>query len=171
MKNTLAKGFTLIELLIVIAIIALLTGIIITNLSSSRAKSRDAQRVSDIAQIQLAIEQYFDRCGAYPATYSTNNASSECIGNPSANIKLGNYISQLPLDPSTNGNYDYAVNSATNPIDYVLHAKLETKNDALTDSLRSVTNPSTPSWFSSGSWACYNSASANAPYDYCVGPK
>jgi len=57
-KNT--KGFTLIELLVVIAIIGLLATLSVVALSSARVKSRDARRVSDIKQIQTALELYAD---------------------------------------------------------------------------------------------------------------
>jgi general secretion pathway protein G len=67
MKKILFKnGFTLIELLVVLAIIAILTAIVTTNFTTSKSKARDAKRVSDIAQIQLALEMVFDKCNAYP---------------------------------------------------------------------------------------------------------
>lgn len=60
------KGFTLIELLVVIAIIGILSSVVLASLNSARQKSRDARRISDINQIQLAMELYFDSCGQYP---------------------------------------------------------------------------------------------------------
>lgn len=51
-----------------IAIIAILTALIIVNIASSRAKARDAKRIPDIAQIQLALEQYFTKNGYYPTS-------------------------------------------------------------------------------------------------------
>src|SRR3990167_4452603 len=55
-----AKGFTLIELLVVIAIIGILSSIVLASLNSARQKGRDARRVSDIKQLQLALELYYD---------------------------------------------------------------------------------------------------------------
>ena len=60
------RGFTLIELLVVIAIIGILSSVVLASLNTARRKSRDAQRVSDIRQIQLALEFYFDSNGNYP---------------------------------------------------------------------------------------------------------
>ena len=61
------QGFTLIELLVVIAIIGILASIVLASLNSARVKSRDARRVADIKQMQLALELYFDANGSYPA--------------------------------------------------------------------------------------------------------
>ncbi len=59
------KGFTLIELLVVIAIIGLLASIVLVSLNSARAKARDARRLSDMHQILLALEMYYDDNGHY----------------------------------------------------------------------------------------------------------
>jgi general secretion pathway protein G len=60
------KGFTLIELLVVIAIIGLLSTMAVVALNSARAKSRDAKRVSDIKQVQAALEMYMNDESHYP---------------------------------------------------------------------------------------------------------
>lgn len=61
------KGFTLIELLVVIAIIGVLSTLSIVALNSARARSRDAKRISDVKQLQTALEMYYNDNGAYPA--------------------------------------------------------------------------------------------------------
>jgi len=176
MKNILkTRAFTLIELLVVIAIIVILTGIILPSLAGSKAKARDAQRVSDLAQLTLALELYFDRCGQYPTADTTtisgrslidSNTLTQSTGCPSATptITFGTYISQVPTPPAGASQataYDYDLPSSGTPNNYVLHAKLESTNPAVAKGLAA---------FPSGSWNDTVSCSNNAT-DYCVGPQ
>ena len=62
------RGFTLIELLVVIAIIGLLSSVVFASLNSARAKARDARRLSDLKQVQIALELYYDKYGNYPSS-------------------------------------------------------------------------------------------------------
>jgi len=87
------KGFTLIELLVVIAIIGILSSVVLASLNSARQKARDAKRISDIKQLQLALELYFDSNNAYPATLS---------------LLTSTFIAAVPLDPITAAEYQYA---------------------------------------------------------------
>lgn len=111
-KGKAINGFTLIELLVVIAIIGVLASIVLASLNNARKKSRDARRITDIKQIQLALELYFDGTGAnnYPA------ANANCVSGDENGLEVlktpGNYIPQIPRDPLstalTNGCYRYA---------------------------------------------------------------
>jgi prepilin-type N-terminal cleavage/methylation domain-containing protein len=65
------KGFTLIELLVVIAIIGLLASVVLLSLNSARARSRDARRVADIAQLRSALELYLNDNGTYPTALAS----------------------------------------------------------------------------------------------------
>lgn len=99
------KGFTLIELLVVIAIIGILSSIVLASLSSARAKGRDARRLSDIKQIQLALELYYDANSAFPpgttdVTTGKNKFDPTLLEGPG-------YISKVPTDPSTGASYLY----------------------------------------------------------------
>ena len=116
------RGFTLIELLVVIAIIGLLSTLAVVALNNARQKSRDAKRVSDIKQIQTALELYYNDANAYPATLAFGTGSI-AYGDPAVT-----YMSIVPSNPSprndgTCANVDYGysqVSSATYSISYCL---------------------------------------------------
>jgi prepilin-type N-terminal cleavage/methylation domain-containing protein len=61
------SGFTLIELLVVIGIIAVLIGILIPVVSRARESSRRTQCASQLRQIGLGLQKYFNDYGALPA--------------------------------------------------------------------------------------------------------
>jgi prepilin-type N-terminal cleavage/methylation domain-containing protein len=65
MKKT--KGFTLIELLVTVTIIGILSSIAVVGLTSVREKAQDTSRLSDIRELQLALEVYKSVNGTYPA--------------------------------------------------------------------------------------------------------
>lgn len=125
------KGFTLIELLVVIAIIGVLASIVLASLNNARKKSRDARRITDIKQIQLALELYFDGVGAsnYPTATATCDATTNARGLEV--LSTNNYIPQVPRDPQ-GGCYLYTSNSAAPRTTYHLGATIEdTVNPAL----------------------------------------
>ncbi len=66
------RGFTLIEMLVVIAIVGLLSSVVVIGLGGARKQGRDARRISDISQIQNALEIYYTANGEYP----TNDLTS-----------------------------------------------------------------------------------------------
>ena len=114
MKNVTRRGFTLIELLVVIAIIGILSSVVLASLNSARQKGRDARRIADIKQLQLALELYYDANASYPATLST----STMIDN--------GYIAAIPRDPTSGAAYAYyGLGSGTTCTSYHLMAQLE----------------------------------------------
>jgi type II secretory pathway pseudopilin PulG len=52
----------------VISIISLLSSIVLTTLNGARAKARDAVRDSDMNQIKLALDMYYNEYGCLPTT-------------------------------------------------------------------------------------------------------
>jgi len=63
-------GFTIIELLIVIAIIAILAGLVLNNFQGAQAKARDTQRVTDVNNIHTKLEEYYGDNNGYPNTFT-----------------------------------------------------------------------------------------------------
>lgn len=106
------SGFTLVELLIVIAIIGILSTLLMTNFIGVRQRARDAQRKSDVRQIQSALELYRADNGSYPAPVGSNGLSTTCP-TPQAFTNSGTtYMTQIPCDPLGttyyhSGNYFY----------------------------------------------------------------
>lgn len=66
MNKKYTGGFTLIELLVVISIIGILSSVILASLNSAREKARDTAILSDVKQMQLALELYNDKYQEYP---------------------------------------------------------------------------------------------------------
>lgn len=120
-----SRGFTLIELLVVIAIIGLLSSVVLASLNGARLKGRDARRLADLKQMQVALELYY--------------SSQSTPGYPAALSSLApTYIGAVPTDPGTGSAYPYAVNS-TNGY-YCIGATLESTVPSPADSCNGSAN-------------------------------
>jgi prepilin-type N-terminal cleavage/methylation domain-containing protein len=120
MTRNAKRGFTLIELLVVIAIIGILSSVVLASLNSARQKSRDARRLSDVKQMQLALELYYDANGSYPSAASSLAPT---------------YIATVPTDPQGGAAYSYAgLGSGATCTSYHLGATLEDTGHSALDS-------------------------------------
>lgn len=154
------KGFTLIELLVVIAIIGILSTLAVVALNNARQKARDAKRVSDIKQIQTALELYFGDQQGYPkqaaivlgagGTSCTGSTACTALDNSVAGFVNASaicsgvgctvYMGQVPASPQPNGNaYTYCSAAtaggacdATTGASYTLTFNLEGTTGGLT---------------------------------------
>lgn len=138
-------GFTLIELLIVITIIGVLTTFLTANFVGIRQRARDAQRKSDIRQIQAALELFRADNGRYPIRANTYriNSGTPCPTSEAFTYNNVTYMSKVPCDPLgssvyNSGNYYYYSDGTT----YTLAACLENANDNDANSTTSAPSPS-----------------------------
>lgn len=102
------KGFTLIELMVVVSIISILSAVLYANFSDARAQSRDKARMSELKQVQLALEMYkaqndtYPTQGCGPATSFAGPGPASASGFSSCanyiNSLVPDYITELPTD-------------------------------------------------------------------------
>lgn len=106
-EKSFKKGFTLIELLVVVAIIGILSSVVLASLNTARAKGRDAKRLSEIHQLQNALELYYNDNGYYPV-FCGGSSYSSIPGPGWSTLLSSSYIGSMPIDPSNAvGSYGY----------------------------------------------------------------
>ena len=67
-----ASGFTLVELLIVIAIIAILVGLLFPAFKGVQDQAKRTQTKNDLTQIVTAVNAFYTEYGRYPTTATTD---------------------------------------------------------------------------------------------------
>lgn len=120
------KGFTLLEILLVVGIIAILAGIVIIAINPSKtlATVRNAERKSDLKQIDNALYQYYIDNIKYPTSTESGlqeicNTGSipyphigiDCTGYLDLSILVPTYITAIPRDAlaSTSSSTGYVI--------------------------------------------------------------
>ncbi len=103
MSRTGERGFTLIEMMIVVAIIAILVGILVPNFMRARAQAQTAACEANLKEIATALEEYETDHEAYPDVTSLTDVTN-------SETNLGQYLRQTPIDPvAPTGFYQYQV--------------------------------------------------------------
>jgi type II secretion system protein G len=139
MKQMNKKGFTLIELLVVVAIIGLLSTLAVVALGNAREKARDARRLSDLKQLQTALELYYTDNTAYPTASGVTLGAGDyaCLGSGGwsavGSACSSPYMGQVPSDPLSSQNYVYT--SASSTSSYTVTATLETTMNGLSGNI------------------------------------
>ena len=122
-KSANLPGFTLIEMIVVLALVAIVIATLLYTLNplEQLRKSSDAKRKNDIAQVQRALELYYQDNGSYP----TSSTDFKIVNNSVA-VPWGNawqpYIAALPKDPLTSRTYVYYSPTTANGQTYYLYA-------------------------------------------------
>lgn len=138
------QGFTIIELLIVIAIIAILAGLVLNNFQGAQAKARDTQRVTDLNNIHSKLEEYHNENGAYPQTFTAASfpgIDAQSLIDPRGNsVVIGAAVADATAAataaaPTATNNYAYVAyptGCVTDCTGYVLEAYIERPNPPTT---------------------------------------
>jgi len=112
-KRSLLSGFTLLEMLLVVAIIAVLAGIVVVAINPGKqlATVRNTERTFNLSEIHKAMQQYFIDHYTYPAATPTtlteicntgSNSTStgiDCTGLIDLSPLVPTYLTSIPVDP------------------------------------------------------------------------
>ena len=75
MKDRNAKAFTLLELMVVIAIVAVLAGLMFPAVQSVLERAKKVQAKNDLTQIVTAVNAFYTEYGRYPTTVKSGDAT------------------------------------------------------------------------------------------------
>lgn len=137
------KGFTLVELLVVVAIIAVLAGVVIVaiNPAALLQKSRDTKRLQDLENVHKALSLAMAEGEITLPTSDTGDSDdtgAQAIDGtgwvaftiPTGKTGLSKYIPTLPVDPTNTGTNLYYYGTNATATDYELNAVLESTDNA-----------------------------------------
>lgn len=114
LRGRIERGFTLIELMVVIAVIAVLAGILVPNYVRARAKSQLSGCEQNVKNIATAVEMYLVKNQKLPLV-SGDDWTFLTDG--------GKYMKVMPTCPSA-GIVTYAIDiDSENPTQYTIYCK------------------------------------------------
>lgn len=90
-----SSGLTLVELLVVVAVLGVLSGLVIAILNPAhfRNQAQDSRRISDLGNIQTALELSFADDSQYPVRLPAGSPADPDGGNYSYCPNTSNYLS------------------------------------------------------------------------------
>ncbi|MFC1638916.1 carboxypeptidase regulatory-like domain-containing protein, partial [Patescibacteria group bacterium] len=119
-NRTLQRAFTLIELLVVVAVIGALSSLAAVSYQAVRRGARDTVRVSDMRQMQTALELYFETHQRYPFDGEPGDIGLP-LGLPltvnfsdagfAPDLQGTEYMVGVPRNPQPSGGYEYVYRS------------------------------------------------------------
>ncbi len=112
------NGFTMIELLAVTAIVAVLVLAFMFLMRGQQAKAHDSRRKTDLENIRIAFEDYFNDNECYPPDTILDVCDSK---------DLDPYLKKVPCDPLSGEPYSYE--PVANCAGYRVYAVLDYKED------------------------------------------
>lgn len=137
MKQKTFSGFTLLEVLLVVAIIAILAGIVILAINPGKqlGDARNAQRSADVNTILNGVYQYAvdnngvlpsgiknaNSCGSGDITYEVCRTDGNCKDRTDLSVltNAGIYLVAIPTDPQSddvNGSGYFAIKNANDRV-------------------------------------------------------
>ena len=104
MDGKLKQAFTLIEILVAISIIGILVGFGTVAFDNALEKGRDTKRKNDLTAVKAALTLYYYDHHQYPAPAGGESSSDSTQDtNWITELVSGDYINQLPVDPTQAG--------------------------------------------------------------------
>lgn len=108
------RSFSLIEIIMVMLIIGVLSSIALSITQSTKVRSRDTKRKTDLQTVKVAVELFRSANGYYPTdpagfegAYVIASCADYTPGSKSLwdsiELKMKPFIAKLPLDPIGNG--------------------------------------------------------------------
>ncbi|MEZ6059380.1 MAG: DUF1559 domain-containing protein [Planctomycetaceae bacterium] len=111
------RGFTLIELLVVIAIIAILIALLLPAVQQAREAARRTQCRNNLKQMGLALHNYHDVHGLFPAASYLDKSPGGNINSQWAwSVMIMPFLDQAPLWNALNVGPDTFEQAANDPV-------------------------------------------------------
>lgn len=110
------RGYSLVEILVALAVLGILAGIAVVSLPNISKRARDAQRLTDLRQLQTVLEREITTVNTYPTSTGDFEIKDHSWGS-----LWSEYDYRLPRDPLPKQKYIYVSDGLT----YQLYAKFE----------------------------------------------